>query len=129
MGLVFWACCRYILYLGTVINCHLFNQKNQTIVVKEIIVKQGQSLADIAIQYYGNIAGLFDLADRNDISMTAPVSPGTKLLVGEPIRKNLVLFLEKERVTIASNKDIPSDVPPVLSGIGFWSIGDTFIVS
>lgn len=96
--------------------------------MREIIVKQGQSLADIAIQYYGNIEGLFDLADRNNISPSGSVEPGSTLMLGDPIRKNLVLFFEKEKVTVASNKDLPEPTTGG-TGIGYMIIGDTFIVS
>ncbi len=45
----------------------------------QITVKDRQSLADIAVQYLGGVEGIFALAERNRISVTAKLEDGQTL--------------------------------------------------
>lgn len=45
--------------------------------MKSITVLANQTLSDIAIQEYGDMAALFLLAQENDISPTEKIAPGT----------------------------------------------------
>ena len=45
----------------------------------QITVKDRQSLADIAVQYLGGVEGIFALAERNGISVTAKLEDGQTL--------------------------------------------------
>lgn len=45
----------------------------------QITVKDRQSLADIAVQYLGGVEGIFALAERNSISITAKLKDGQTL--------------------------------------------------
>lgn len=45
----------------------------------QITVKDRQSLADIAVEYLGGVEGIFALAERNGISITARLRDGQKL--------------------------------------------------
>lgn len=45
----------------------------------KVIVEQRQSLADIAIQVYGDIRGVIDIAQANNLSVTADLEAGTEL--------------------------------------------------
>lgn len=45
----------------------------------QITVKDRQSLADIAVQYLGGVEGIFALAERNGISITARLTDGQTL--------------------------------------------------
>lgn len=45
----------------------------------QITVKDRQSLADIAVQYLGGVEGIFALAERNGISITAKLKDGQTL--------------------------------------------------
>lgn len=45
----------------------------------QITVKDRQSLADIAVQYLGGVEGIFALAERNGISITAKLEDGQTL--------------------------------------------------
>jgi hypothetical protein len=44
-------------------------------------VSEGQSLLDVAIQEYGTVEALFDLADANGIAITDVIAPGRVLVV------------------------------------------------
>lgn len=45
----------------------------------QITVKDRQSLTDIAVEYLGGVEGIFALAERNGISITARLRDGQKL--------------------------------------------------
>lgn len=45
----------------------------------QIAVKDRQSLADIAVEYLGGVEGIFALAERNGISITARLEDGQTL--------------------------------------------------
>ena len=45
------------------------------------LITQGQSLADVAIQELGSVAGLFDLADANGLAITDTLTAGQLLTV------------------------------------------------
>lgn len=46
----------------------------------KVTVFQRQTLADIALEVYGDISGLPEIARTNDVSITADLEPGTVLL-------------------------------------------------
>lgn len=45
----------------------------------KVIVTQRQSLADLAIQVYGDIRAVTDVARANNLSVTADLEPGAEL--------------------------------------------------
>ena len=92
---------------------------------KTITVRSGQSVVDVALQYYGTVNGMWDIARLNNISITAQLTPGQKLTVTETINETAkYLGSYKETIThvIANGND------DVYSGIGYWTIGVDFIV-
>ena len=82
----------------------------------EIIVKQGQSLYDIAVQYYGHVDGIQDLVTRNGLNGPLDnVYPGDSLQIGAPINERIVAFLAPHVVaTLAPHER--------LDGIGWMKI-------
>lgn len=51
----------------------------------EVIVKPRQTLQDIAIQVYGDIRAVADIAKANDIAITDDIMPGTILMCPEVV--------------------------------------------
>jgi hypothetical protein len=49
--------------------------------VSQTTISAGQSLVDVAIQEYGSLEALFDLADANDLAITDVLTPGRVLVV------------------------------------------------
>ncbi len=47
--------------------------------MSQLIVTEGQSLIDVAIQEYGTVEALFDLADANGLAITDALAPGQVL--------------------------------------------------
>lgn len=46
-------------------------------------VQYGQTLMDLAIQFYGNASALVELANDNRLALDAEVAPGTELIIRE----------------------------------------------
>lgn len=69
----------------------------------EIMVRQGQSIFDIANQYYGSIEGMQWLIEDNDISLDQELQFGDKLKIrkGQYINKRIVEQLTNQ--IIATN--------------------------
>lgn len=82
------------------------------------IVKPNQSLIDIAIEVFGSLEKLPELALANGISITDELSVGQVLII-EPSKNPTTDFLTKESITIAT------DEPLVL---GSMIIGSTLII-
>lgn len=69
----------------------------------EIIAIQHQSLLDIALQYLGDITGVFTLASLNGISVTGEISPGQVIKVPDrAINKRVRDYYNGHRVTPAT---------------------------
>jgi hypothetical protein len=47
--------------------------------VSQTIISAGQSLVDVALQEYGSVEALFDLADANGVAITDVLTPGQVL--------------------------------------------------
>lgn len=67
------------------------------------IVKRGQSVVDLSLQYYGSLEGMFDIAFLNGISITRDLVPGSEILVN-PVKNNTTVYLDKYKITIAASE-------------------------
>ncbi len=91
--------------------------------MSNIIVLNGQSLFDIALQEYGSIEAVFQLADDNGITnITDSLIPGTELIIDENmiIDKNVVNYYKNNAIYPANE---------VRTGVGYMAIGVDFIIS
>ena len=93
-----------------------------------IAVRAGQTLVDIAMQELGDASRLMELARLNNINPSDPLVPGTVLNV--PVIDPAKDFVKRilSRTKPASTKPQGFSVPEG-TGIGFWRIGENFIVS
>lgn len=96
----------------------------------EVVVEQGQSLRDIALQNCGDISALIDLAWMNDLSITDDISAGTVLQLPEVVNQDVVSYFKSKRenenlIPATGNADDSIE----LEGIGYWYIGLNFKVS
>ncbi|HLO59065.1 MAG TPA: hypothetical protein VK172_14690 [Lentimicrobium sp.] len=100
--------------------------------LKEVKILKGQTLADIAIQETGELAGLFQIAFKNGISLT------DDLAAGEVIQVDDLDINISELRKIRLDNVVPATAfgyvvneegeEPILDGIGYWSVGMDFIV-
>jgi LysM domain len=91
-----------------------------------IVVEEGQTLKDIAIQHCGSLTALVDIAVLNGISPTAEVAPGTELIIPDVVDVAMVNYIAAKSITPVSQKKDFSQVLP--EGIGYWAIGIDNIV-
>ena len=101
--------------------------------MQKIVVKQGQSVLDIAIVYTGDVKESFKIAVINNISITDELFPGQILEVPAVVNKRIVeLFRDYNQpaTAIMESKFIIDDNEEIIpEGIGFWAIEKNFIVS
>lgn len=92
----------------------------------------GQSLFDIAIQALGDISGVFDLAEKADVSVTDELKVGQVFEIPSQARdKQIVDYYAAHRITPATAiaTATPDDDDILPEGIGFWGIEYDFVVS
>lgn len=61
----------------------------------QIVVLEGQSLFDLALQKGGSIEAVFDFAVKNEISITDDITPGIGLLPPDAKSKQIVDYYSK----------------------------------
>ena len=88
------------------------------------IVKPGQTLLDVAVQYMGDASGLPALAAANGLYPNSPLTPGASLVIPTPINKRVVEFYRRGGYEPASTGGLTT-----LDGIDYCAIEDTFIVA
>lgn len=91
----------------------------------QITINEGQCLPDIALQYCGSLEWLMDICALNGISPTGELTPGARLFVPD-VASPVLAYLRKKGAVVACAADA---VIEAASGIGYWAIGDDFIVS
>jgi phage tail protein X len=96
----------------------------------QIAVEAGQNIFDIALQMYGNIEGIIDIARDNGKDMTSELTPG-ELIVGSDEAIDILVrdFYAGRGILPATG--LTSEESAVLKpeGIGYWAIDYDFIVS
>lgn len=96
-----------------------------------ITVREGQTLADIAVQYLGDAARINEIADLNGILMTDELSIGQQLYIPEDVAidKRYVKDTFIDYALIPASKSTGSVIEVNEDeGIGFWAIEDDFVV-
>lgn len=90
-----------------------------------IKTKSGQTLADIAVEYYGDLSEIDKLASDNNLSMSAEIEAGTDLIVDLQENNDVVDYYADNDVHPASKEDTTLSQ----GGIGYMAIGFDFLVS
>ena len=86
-------------------------------------VQYGQSLMDIAIQYFGSAASLFELANANNLPMDADVQPGQSIIIPDDYPASAILvFADYMR---ESKKVVVSGLSPAAVEILITNDGDS----
>jgi len=81
-----------------------------------------QTLFDIAVQECGSIEAVFEIARTNNLSITAELPAGTIIILPEVYNRTVKKVYQDNGYKPASISDTN------FGGIGFWTIGDDFIV-
>ena len=96
-----------------------------------MISRQGQNFWDLVIQETGSIDNAFEMSLLNpDRSVTDVVAIGTDIISSPMTRKKIVDQFNEFNYP-ATAEDFPSAglSAPVIGGIGYMAIGESFIVS
>lgn len=65
----------------------------------KVSVGSGQSLPDLALQYYGDLEGIHDIVDRNDFDYDRVLVAGELIDVSEtPINRQIVSFFQTNNI-------------------------------
>lgn len=65
----------------------------------KISVSPGQSLYDVALQYYGTVDGVADILDRNEFDHDTELTGGQLIEVSElPINRQVVSFFQENNI-------------------------------
>lgn len=70
--------------------------------MRQIKVKNGQTILDIAVQYCGDVEAAFDIAAMNDIEVTSQPETGTVLLIPEISNKRVVSYFGANNIAPAT---------------------------
>lgn len=97
--------------------------------MKEVEVKNGQTLLDIAVQELGDASRFNEIATLNDLEFSDDLTVGSLILVPESDidKREIVKIFTNKALTPSSDKGDLSEV--IQEGIEFWSIEYDFIVS
>ena len=96
-----------------------------------ITVLNNQSLFDIAIQHTGSVMNAFSIAQANDISITAFLVAGTKLIIPGTveINKDVKDYYDAKKIQPATGTTAGTDGGfEELEGISYWIINKNFVV-
>lgn len=93
------------------------------------IVEPGQNTFDMAVQLYGGIEGLFDMATKNGLSITDDINSGTQVLANAPIDKNMRAILKSLEIKPATAVNAEEAAVITPEGIDYWAIEVDFIIS
>lgn len=99
-----------------------------------------QTLFDIALEQCGSVEAVFDLAFNNGLSLSDDIEVGTELNIPNVVDPHVTTSWKRGNVEAATAIDTTPDFsdegeatdpsrPASLEGIGYWSVGGSFIVS
>ena len=91
----------------------------------------GQTLLDVSVQETGTVESVFDIAEKNDLSLTDDIEAGYEMFIDQVIDNAVVIDYRSENRKPASGIST-ADINSVIGsgeGIGFMQIGYDFIVS
>lgn len=96
---------------------------------KTATVQPGQTIFDLAIQEYGDLSGLVELASDNNKSLTADIVAGENLKVGQTKNKLITDFYKGRSIKPATGTTESEIEQLKPEGIGYWAIEHDFVVS
>lgn len=96
-----------------------------------ITVTSQQSALDLALQFCGGLEAAFDLALRNDISITDDLQDGQQFEVPAIVSKDVTNYysIHDIRPATAITTDAINEIIGTGEGVDFWGIEYDFVVS
>jgi len=95
--------------------------------METIIVKHGQTLIDIAIQYLGDASRYVEIIEINNLTITEDIHAGDELIIPTVANEKtaIVSLFDKKNIKPASA------ITGIISeneGVDYWRIEENFIV-
>ncbi len=94
--------------------------------MQTIIVKNGQTFIDLAMQYAGSAEAALAMSVQNNLPLTAELTTGSVQQRPSVLNAVVAKEFEKEKANPQSNI---SGVLNMNEGIGYWYLENDFIVS
>uniref|UniRef100_UPI0039A4092B hypothetical protein n=1 Tax=Ornithobacterium rhinotracheale TaxID=28251 RepID=UPI0039A4092B len=93
----------------------------------QIIVLHKQSLFDVCLQHTGSIAGVFELAKANNLSITDDVQAGQMLELPQALAQDadILSYYTAKNIQPATALE---EYTEQLEGISYWTINQNFVV-
>lgn len=94
-----------------------------------VIVIDRQNLLDLALQEYGNVQAVFDLAMANGLDITDELTPGQEITLPESqyTDKDVLNFYKTRDIRPVTAKPL-IDLEHSLEGVSYWAIEDNFTI-
>ena len=97
--------------------------------MNSVVVKQGQSLLDLAVRYIGVPEAYINIANLNGLDITAVLEPGKILLIPEVVNNKVISVFSSQNEPATDYLNFETEGPEQLEGIGYWIINKNFKVS
>ncbi len=94
----------------------------------EVVVLDGQSLFDLALQTAGSVEAMFDIAERNSLSVTDPLTAGSELVASDAVNKPVFEYYSVNGIKPATDATIAAMNELRDEGIDFWALEVDFVV-
>ncbi len=96
----------------------------------EVTVEPGQNIFDLVIQVYGDMSGLKNMANDNNLNLTDDIGAGTILKTRSDVDNSLVVdYLNGKSIKPATALTDTETEELTPQGIGYWQIEYNFKVS
>ncbi|MGQ1929565.1 hypothetical protein [Ornithobacterium rhinotracheale] len=94
----------------------------------QIVVLHKQSLFDVCLMHTGSIAGIFELAEANNLSIADDVQAGQRLELPQLITQDadILAYYTAKNIQPATALE---EYTEKLEGISYWTINQDFKVS
>lgn len=95
-----------------------------------IKASERQSIVDLAVQELGSTEAAFLFALENDLPLSDDTVPGQEFSLSDVKEKTLVNYYSQKNVKPATGlSDTEDNTSQENEGVGYWYIGNDFIVS
>lgn len=94
-----------------------------------IIVKDRQTLLDVALETSGSVEAAMELAIRNGRSLTSELSDGDRLTSVEVVDAKVVERYSAECISPATEVAVEGKLTMSYKGIGYMTVGVDFMVN
>ena len=97
--------------------------------MSKMIVLEGQSLLDIAIQCCGSAEAAYDIAVLNGLSIADDLVAGRELSIPAAVNSSVVSYYTQKGIRPATNITTEAENALIEEGVEFWAIEYDFVIN